>query len=73
MNEESDQMGFMVELTDEEVSLLLYAVKEAIRVWPGSPARPAEEQEHLWSMRDDLFRMTLEAVWEKRSEGDSPR
>ena len=48
MNEE---MGFMVELTDEEVHTLLYAVQEAIRVWPGSPARPPEEQEALQALK----------------------
>ena len=55
-----DEMGFMVELTDDEVRTLLYAVQEAIRVWPGSPARPREEQEQLQALRDQLFVMTLE-------------
>ena len=62
MNDE--EMGFMVELTDEEVRTLLYAVQEAIRVWPGSPARPAEEQEQLQALRDAFFRMTLEMAWD---------
>jgi len=62
MNEE--EMGFMVELTDQEVHTLLYAVQEAIRVWPGSPRRPAEEQERLQALRDALFRMTLEMAWD---------
>ena len=62
MNDE--EMGFMVELTDEEVRTLLYAVQEAIRAWPGSPARPAEEQEQLQALKDALFRMTLEMVWD---------
>lgn len=57
---EEDQMGFMVELTDDEVRTLLYAVQEAIRVWPGYPARPREEQEQLKALRDSLFTMTLE-------------
>ena len=65
MNDE--EMGFMVELTDEEVRTLLYAVQEAIRVWPGSPARPAEEQEQLQALRHSLFTMTLEAVWDKEA------
>lgn len=59
MNDD-DLMGFMVELTDEEIRTLLYAVQEAIRVWPGHPARPAEEQEALQSLRSSLFTMTLE-------------
>ncbi|AOV59341.1 hypothetical protein N231010_118 [Synechococcus phage S-CAM4] len=29
-------------------------------MWEGFPARPAEEQEHLWVMRDSLFRMMLD-------------
>lgn len=53
-------MGFMVGLTDDDVRTLLYAVQEAIRVWPGHPARPAEEQERLQGLKDDLFRMVLE-------------
>ena len=59
-----EEMGFMVELTDKEVRTLLYAVQEAIRVWPGSPARPAEEQEALQALKRDLFTMTLEMVWD---------
>ena len=55
-----DVMGFMVELTDDEVRTLLYAVQEAIRVWPGYPARPIEEQEQLEALRNTLFTMTLE-------------
>ena len=61
MNDE--EMGFMVELTDEEVRTLLYAVQEAIRVWPGSPARPPQEQEALQALKRDLFTMTLEMNW----------
>ena len=53
-------MGFMVELTDDEVRTLLFAVNEAIRVWQGSPARPAEEQVKLQDLRNQLFMMTLE-------------
>ena len=58
-----DIMGFQVELTDEEVHTLLYAVQEALRVWPGSPATPVEEQERLQALKDALFRMTLEMQW----------
>ena len=62
MSEMNDDnlMGWMVELTDDEVRTLLYAVQEAIRVWPGPPARPREEQEQLQALRNSLFTMTLE-------------
>lgn len=53
-------MGFEIELTDQDVKTLYYALQEAIRVWPGSPARPAEEQEHLHHLKSEFFRMLLE-------------
>ena len=61
-----DELGFMVELTDDEVRTLLYAVQEAIRVWPGHPARPREEQEQLQALRNSLFTMTLEMQFDQR-------
>ena len=75
MNEHHDEevMGFMMELTDDEVRTLRYAVEEAIRVWPGSPARPAEEQEALYALRDSFFRMILEMSYDvdgKRGEAE---
>ena len=60
MMEADDVMGFMMELTDDEVKTLYYAVNEAIRVWPGSPARPREEQEMLQNLKSEFFRMILE-------------
>ena len=65
MNDE--EMGFMVELTDDEVRTLLYAVQEAIRVWPGHPARPREEHEQLQALREALFRMTLEMQFDSEA------
>lgn len=62
-----DLMGFMVELTDDEVRTLLYAVQEAIRVWPGYPARPIEEQEQLEALRNTLFTMTLEMQFDSEA------
>ena len=67
MNEEFEEMGFMVELSDNDVRTLFYAVQEAIRVWPGYPARPIEEQEHLKALRDTLFKMTLERNWDLKA------
>jgi len=63
----NEEMGFQVELSDQEVRTLLYAVQEALRVWPGSPARPREEQEQLQALKHALFTMTLEAVWGKEA------
>ena len=66
--------GFHIDLNDDEVKATYYAIQEAIRLWPGSPARPAEEQELLCSLRDNFFRMILEMTLEiegKRGEGEA--
>ena len=36
------------------------AIEYLIQVWPGSPARPPEEQELLWTLRDTCTRCELE-------------
>jgi len=59
MNED-EVKGFQVDLTDEDVRTLYYAVTMALEKWPGSPQRPADEQEKLFDMKDTLFRMILE-------------
>ena len=58
-----DVLLFTVNLDEQQVRTLLYAVNEAIRVWPGYPARPAEEQEELLALKQALFTMTLEMSW----------
>ena len=57
--------GFEIQLNDEEIKTLYYAVCEAIRLWPGSPARPAEEQEQLFFIKQQLFKMILQMSFEK--------
>jgi hypothetical protein len=51
---------YTVDLTIEDVRLLHHCVIKRLEMWEGSPARPPEEQEHLWAMRDSLFRMMLD-------------
>ena len=68
-------MEFEVLLCEEEIRTLAYSVNEAIRLWPGSPARPAEEQEWLYDLKTTLFALQMEMVYGedgKRSEGESP-
>jgi hypothetical protein len=61
----SEEMGFQIECSDYEVKLLLYAIEEAIRVWPGS--RSPKEQEDLKELRQSFRKMVLEMTWEKES------
>ena len=56
----NEDYDYTVHLRIEDVHLLHHCVKETIEKWPGSPAREAEEQEHLWYLRDSLYRMILE-------------
>ena len=44
----------------EDVRLMHYCVQKAIEYWPGAPARPHEEQEHMWHLRDQFQRMKLD-------------
>ena len=57
MNKEPD---YTVNLTIEDIRLLHHCVIKRIERWEGYPARPAEEQEHLWVLRDSLYRMMLD-------------
>ena len=58
MNEKN--FDYTVNLTIEDVRLLHHCVIKRLERWEGFPSRPAEEQEHLWYMRDSLYRMVLE-------------
>ncbi|WGL30614.1 hypothetical protein SCRES2_gp75 [Synechococcus phage S-CRES2] len=65
MEHEDDLMGFEIQITDDEVRALYYAVTEALRNWPGAPKRPVEEQEHLNSLKMGLVQMLLEMQFER--------
>jgi hypothetical protein len=58
--EEESQFDYTVYLTIEDIRLMHHCVLKRIETWEGSPARPWGEQEHLWSLRDNFFRMMLE-------------
>jgi hypothetical protein len=49
-----------------DIRLMHHCVKETIRLWPGAPSRPIEEQEHLWYLRDSLYRILLEYQFENQ-------
>ena len=64
MNPE-EQYDYTVDLRIEDIRVLHHCVQEAIRVWPGAPARPCEEQEHMKYLRDSLYRMMLDYMFDK--------
>ena len=57
---QDDEIFYTLEVPYEDVRLLYHCVQETIRTWPGSPARPAEEQIHLKNLRDNLYRAVLD-------------
>ena len=50
-----------LEMSIEDCRVLYQAVCDAIKWWPGAPARPAEEQEKLMQMKLFLFSIMCEA------------
>lgn len=58
--EDEQDYDYQVNLKIEDIRLLQYCVDETIRTWPGAPRRPATEQEHLWYLRNSLFRMIMD-------------
>ena len=55
-----NEPDYTVNLTIEDIRLLHHSVQETIKYWPGAPARPYEEQEHLWYLRDSMYRIILD-------------
>ena len=54
------EYDYQVSLRIEDIYLLHHCVEETFKNWPGAPARPVEEQEHLRYLRDSMYRMILE-------------
>lgn len=50
-----------VELDLLSIRVLYDAVSDAIQAWPGSPARPAQQQEDYLQLKTFLFSMLCEA------------
>lgn len=56
----SKEPDYSIELNIEDIRLLHHCIEETIKYWPGAPARPYEEQEHLWHLRDSMYRIMLD-------------
>ena len=66
MNQEEPIYDYSINVTIDDVRLLHHCVLETIKYWPGAPARPYQEQEHLWYMRDSLQRMILDYTFNQQ-------
>jgi len=52
-----DEYDFIMYIRIDEIRMLYDHVCYSIKMWPGSPARPAEEQEYLVQLKNRLFAM----------------
>ena len=57
---EEEFSGFTINMSIDEIYLLYDCVKRRIETWEGTPIRPAEEQQHLMDLRDNLYRCILD-------------
>ncbi len=60
MDFDEPNYDYTISLYIQDVRLLHQCVTKRIETWEGSPARPPEEQEHLWYLRDSLYRIMLD-------------
>ena len=44
----------------EEIRFMYSHLEYSLKMWPGSPARPVEEQQFLMDMKDKYFAMLME-------------
>ena len=58
--EEVNQDEYSITTDINGIRGLKSAIEYLIQVWPGSPARPAQEQELLWTIRDTCTKCELE-------------
>lgn len=72
---EEDDWRSSLEMSINATRLLYGVVVYALETWPGSPARPAIEQEFLQSMKNTLFGQIMEYNMEyntaNKKNGDS--
>ena len=59
-----DEWHCTVELNIYQIRALYDHVCYSIKMWPGAPARPPEEQEMLQNMKERLFAMLMEYNFE---------
>ena len=64
MNDDELDYDYQVNLTIEDIHLLHHCIQKRIENWEGSPSRHPTEQEHLWYLRDSMYRMILEYKFE---------
>ena len=60
MEEGYEESPFILDFGIEDIHLLYHCVCKRLETWEGSPARPAYEQEHLWHLKNELYKAILD-------------
>ena len=61
MNElDPEEWYCSVNIGIDEGRFMYSHLEYSLKMWPGSPARPAEEQQFLMDMKDKYFAMLME-------------
>lgn len=62
---EEDSWSVEWNMSIDQIRALHSSIDYLIQIWPGSPARPAEEQVFLQELRATLFAMILDHNFNK--------
>lgn len=63
-DDDETEEGFPFVLEIEDVRILYNLVEKGLRDWPGSPARPAEEQTRLYNLKLQFKAMLFEDLYQ---------
>ena len=55
-----DEWSGSLTMNIDGVRMLHSHLEYALQMWPGSPARPQEEQLMLYALKDEMFKMKME-------------
>lgn len=55
-----DEWYCSVNIGIDEIRFMYSHLEYSLKMWPGSPARPVEEQQFLMDMKDKYFAMLME-------------
>ena len=65
-----DEYDFIMYIRIDEVRALYSHICFAIETWPGSPRRPAEEQEYLKNLKTRLFAMIADHAFSQKDTNE---
>ncbi len=62
---EEEEFSIQWSMNIDEIRALHSSISYLIEIWPGSPARPADEQVYLQQLKSSLFAMIMDYNFSK--------